>query len=369
MNRTLVAVVALAALISGTVIATGAFTTGDEIAPADDSEVYLSAADTENGHRYVEYDDNGQIRLHLSPVLPNSRTRVNDLFVVGFAGYENSNNSTTVRLGSDSERITIHRMDTGERINGEPILLQPNESVLFGVTVSPEDRDFTSEVTVEATVPERESNPDEDTDEDTDSDDDDDDDDTTDRNDDDTSSGDGDTSGQSDGGDTTGKTTTDTSPPDSGDGSTTDEQPPTATDDTEQPVEPSGFIFGFTPVFGVAWVWWFALGGVAAILANYLVQTRHHGVLPIFQMEESARRRRLKDVLRGESVVGLGVVVLSILVALSLSSAGITGVPQLIGTLLCSVLAGSATGYRRLPDIRVTKRTADGDPLDPDHEP
>ncbi|SEL81311.1 hypothetical protein [Haloferax larsenii] len=400
MNRTLVALVALAAVLSGTVLATGAFTGGDEIAPASDSGVYLTAADTENGNRYVEYDDAGRIRIHLSPVLPNSHTRVNDLFVVGFAGYENSNNSTTVRLRADSERITIHRMDTGERVEGEPIQLRPDESVLLGVTVIPEDRDFTGEITVEATVPESGSNSgggsggsggsgggsggsgggDGDGD--------------------DGGSAGGSTGGSDGGGSggvdsgtigddatndsgTQGTLTTETttpeqsgdentsdgtivtSAPESDDGDSTDDgQSSGPTDETEQPTELSGFIPGLSPVFGVSWLWWFPLGGFAAVLSNYLVQTRLRDVLPVFKTQQPVRRRRLRDVLLREAAVGVVVVVLSVLVSFALASAGITGVPQLVGTLGFSVIAGSTSGYRRVPNIQNTSHAVDGDPLD-----
>ena len=401
MNRTLVALVALAALLSGTVLATGAFTGGDEIAPASDSGVYLTAADTQNGNRYVEYDDAGRIRLHLSPVLPNSHTRVNDLFVVGFAGYENSNNSTTVRLRADSERITIHRMDTGERVEGEPIKLRPDESVILGVTVVPEDRDFTGDITVEATIPEAGSNSGG------------------------GSGGSGGGSGSSggsggssggtgesgdDGGSTGGSDEGDAGGVDSGTigddatndsgtqgtlttATTTPEQPDdentsndTAvtsspesdnddsnddgrqssrpTDGTEQPTELSGFIPGLSPVFGVSWVWWFPLGGFAAVLSNYLVQTRLRDVLPVFKTQQSVRRRRLRDVLLREAAVGAVVVVLSVLVSFALASAGITGVPQLVGTLGFSVIAGSTSGFRRLPNIQPTSHAVDSDPLE-----
>lgn len=151
MNRTVAVVLAIIILCSGAVATAAAFTDGDEVAP--DSEVYLDAADTENGEQYVRIDQNDEVRIHFDTLPPGSQTRVDDLFVVGFDGYEDSEAGTTVHLESIDERIALKRMDTGETFGDGTIELQPGESVLFGAVVSTGGTGFSSTIEVEVDVP------------------------------------------------------------------------------------------------------------------------------------------------------------------------------------------------------------------------
>ena len=151
MNRTVVVVLVLAVLFSGATATAAAFTGGDEVAPG--SEVYLDAAATDNGDKYVRFDASDEIRLQFDTLPPGSQTRVDDLFVVGFAGYEDSDDATTVRLESTDDRVAIERMDTGESFGGGAIELGPGESVLFGAVVSTDAQRFSSTIELEVDVP------------------------------------------------------------------------------------------------------------------------------------------------------------------------------------------------------------------------
>ncbi|MDB2253373.1 hypothetical protein PM033_16695 [Halorubrum ezzemoulense] len=151
MNRTVAVVIAVIILCSGAVATAAAFTDGDEVAP--DSEVYLDAADSENGEQYVQIDQNDEVRIRFDTLPPGSQTRIDDLFVVGFGGYEDSEAGTTVHLESTDERVALERMDTGETFNDGTIELQPGESVLFGAVVSTGGTGFSSTIELEVDVP------------------------------------------------------------------------------------------------------------------------------------------------------------------------------------------------------------------------
>lgn len=151
MNRTLVVILALAVLCSGAVATAAAFTDGDEV--VDGSEVYLDAADSENGEQYVQIDGSDEVRLQFDTLPPGSQTRVDDLFMIGFAGYEDSDAATTVQLESTDDRLTLTRMDTGESFGSGTVELQPGESVLFGVVVSTDAQSFSSTIELKVDVP------------------------------------------------------------------------------------------------------------------------------------------------------------------------------------------------------------------------
>lgn len=151
MNRTIVVVLAFAVLCSGAVATTAAFTDGDEV--VDGSEVYLTAADTENGDKYVQIDQSGEISLRFDTLPPGSQTRVDDLFLVSFAGYDDSHDATTIRLDSTDDRVAVERMDTGESFGSGTVELEPGESVLFGAVISTSGQDFSSTIEVEVDVP------------------------------------------------------------------------------------------------------------------------------------------------------------------------------------------------------------------------
>ena len=151
MNRTLVVVLAVAVLCSGAVATAAAFTDGDEV--ADGSEVYLDAGDSESGEQYVRIDGTDEVRLQFDTLPPGSQTRVDDLFVIGFAGYEDSDAATTVQLESTDDRLTLTRMDTGESFGSGTVELRPGESVLFGAVVSTDAQSFSSSIELEVDIP------------------------------------------------------------------------------------------------------------------------------------------------------------------------------------------------------------------------
>ncbi|MYL68951.1 hypothetical protein [Halorubrum distributum] len=152
MNRALVVLAVLVVLLGGGVATTGSFTDGDEV--ATDSSVYLSPADSENADRYVAYDDAGELRLRFGSVPPDARTSVDDLFLVRFAGYEGDDSATTVEIDTDAEGVTLYRMDTGERVTGGEITLEPEASVTLGATILPTVGSYTESVRFTVDVPE-----------------------------------------------------------------------------------------------------------------------------------------------------------------------------------------------------------------------
>jgi hypothetical protein len=388
MNRALVVLAVLVVLLGGGVATTGSFTDGDEV--ATDSGVYLSPADSENADRYVAYDDAGELRLRFGSVPPDARTSVDDLFLVGFAGYEGDDSATTVEIDTDAEGVTLYRMDTGERVTGGEITLEPGMSVTLGAIVPPTVESYTESVRFTVDVPEDDAGsgpgdgsdggdggtgggagsggsdggPSDSGDGDGTGGDD--------------SAGDGNSGTGSDGGDdgTSGSGTgggdggtggdgdstggdadgsadgSDGADDDSDAGDRTDsgEADGTADDvsdsaEGDPTAEPAGGQFELLPVE------WSLFAGFLAGLSNYLVQTRFRDVVPALKTERSERRARLRSILAREAVVMLAVMALTVLVAGALSGAGITGITQLIATLGFSAIAGGLSGARGFPRI------------------
>ncbi|WP_080510380.1 hypothetical protein [Halorubrum coriense] len=368
MTRVTVVVFTLLLLVSGTVAPVAAFTDGDEVAPG--SEVYLDAADSENADKYVQFDASDEVRLQFGGVPPGSRTRVDDLFVVGFDGYQNSDNTTTVGINSANKQFTLTRMDTGATFDNGEITLQPGESVVFGVILTTEQTSVTGTINFEVNVPDGDSSEESGgsetgtgggpldgvnggtsggsvgggTDAGVGS---------TDTNGtEDTGTGSGDNSGD---GETPGGSTGDNT---GGDGSSAEPAPENTTGDETGPdtgeeatgptLEPGGLQFG-TVTFQ-----WSLFGGLFAAFTNYFVQTRVRNQLPVLRFDRSQRRERLKPVVLREAAIGVGVFVITVAVAGLLSGAGITGNGQLAVTVIFSALAGGVTGYRRFPYLDLT---------------
>lgn len=353
MNRALVALAVVVVLLGGGAATGASFTDGDEV--ATDSGVYLSPADSENADRYVASDDAGELRLRFGSVPPDARTSVDDLFLVGFAGYEGDETGTTVRVDTDADGVTLYRMDTGERVTGGEIRLDPGTSVTLGATVPPTVGSYTEIVRFTVDVPEDGSGAG-------------------------TSPGDG---GSSDGGFGDGTDESGTAGGDTGtgdaDGDTGgaggsdepdgepgsdesdgavgsadtdgDAEPDGSTDqasgsDDDGPTaEPAGIRFNGLPVR------WSLFAGFLAGVTNYLVQTRLRDVLPAFKTERSDRRERVRNILFREGVITVAVITLTVLVAGVLSNAGVTGIAQLVVTLALSAIVGAVSGARGLPNL------------------
>jgi len=345
MNRPLAVALALVVLLSGATATAAAFTDGDEVAP--DSEVYLDAGDSENAERYVEFDGD-EIRLQLEPLPPGSQTRIDDLFVLGFAGYEDTDVGTTVRIESTDDRVTLERMDTGDTFESDTVSLAPGESVPFGVTVSTDRSAFSSTIELEVDIPEDEPE----------------------------SSGGGSSDGGSSGSDESnnggatseggagtgggegggGQDGDGTDPDTGGDGDAGDgDTGPVEEavgqalepDGDDQTLEPAGLLLGDMPAE------WSLLAGLLAALTNYLVQTRLRDILPVLRTDRSIRRKRLRSVLAREGGLAVITLGLTVLVAGALSSAGVGVTGQVLATLAFSASVGAVTGNRRFPNIQL----------------
>ena len=382
MNRSLVLLAVVVVLLGGGAATAGSFAGGDEV--ATDSGVYLVAADSENGETYVEYDEERELRLRFDSVPPDARTTVDDLFVVGFAGYEDDENATTVELDTETDRVTLYRMDTGETVTGGAITLRPESSVTLGATVEPVTEGYTDSVRFSVRVPDDRSDPgtppgdggaggggtggggggsgdgdgsgsdgdtgtggdegdgagggsaddgsdggtggaDGETDE----------------------SGAGDDTGDVNDGETGGTGDQSGGDGDGADGASgsidgSDDQDGDAGDPT---AEPAGVGFD-TLSLG-----WSLFAGFLAGVTNYLVQTRIRDVLPALKTERSARRERVRTILAREAVITVVVIALTVVVAGVLSSAGVTGTAQLVATLAFSAVVGGVSGVRGFPRI------------------
>ncbi|NLV09714.1 hypothetical protein GOC74_07200 [Halomicrobium mukohataei] len=128
MARKRLLVAAFTCLALGAVVATGAFTTGDEAVRG----VYLDPADTANGEQYAEIGPDGQLRVEISNLNPDSRTVVDDVFVLGTDLAEAS-----VWIEDDRSAVDFYRMDTGASVEDEtdPVTLTDGESVRIGFVV------------------------------------------------------------------------------------------------------------------------------------------------------------------------------------------------------------------------------------------
>ncbi|ACV47505.1 MULTISPECIES: CARDB domain-containing protein [Halomicrobium] len=121
----------LALLVAGAfaiATTTGAFATGDEAVRG----VYLDPADTANGEQYAEIGPDGQLRVEISNLNPDSRTVVDDVFVLGTDLAEAS-----VWIEDDRSAVNFYRMDTGTSVEDEtdPVTLTDGESVRIGFAV------------------------------------------------------------------------------------------------------------------------------------------------------------------------------------------------------------------------------------------
>ena len=71
--------VAAAVFALGAVVATGAFSGGDQAVRG----VYLTPADTDNGQRYASVDDAGQIELSMTALNPDATSIAENVFLIG----------------------------------------------------------------------------------------------------------------------------------------------------------------------------------------------------------------------------------------------------------------------------------------------
>ena len=151
-------VAALILLACGAVVATGAVFDGggDQLDPANETGIFLQPADTPNGERYAEIDENDELFVSLD-VIRGTQTRIDDVFELGYAGREGSDDPAEVWVEHESDILTLLRMDTGEPIEREEdaVTLEAGESVLMGF-IAESDQEVESvleQVTYRTNVP------------------------------------------------------------------------------------------------------------------------------------------------------------------------------------------------------------------------
>jgi len=104
MNRTLVVALVIAVLCSGAVATAAAFADGDEV--VEGSEVYLDAADSDNGEQYVRIGERDEVRLQFDNLPP----AVRHASTTSFSSASPATRTATSRQRSDSKaRMTASR--------------------------------------------------------------------------------------------------------------------------------------------------------------------------------------------------------------------------------------------------------------------
>ncbi|MFC7072057.1 hypothetical protein ACFQJ7_04110 [Halovenus rubra] len=353
----------------------------DRLDPTNDSGVFLSPADTENGNEYAELNSQGNLSVEID-VFAGTKMWIDDVFVVGLEDTQDSVETAEVWLEqSGTDELTLLRMDTKQPVEGEDnaIRLEPDEHVALGFVVeadSDTSGTFVETVTYRQRLPEDESEtetespgqgpPDvseQETDTPTDPDSTptqtpDDETETTptpDPDTDPTATPDPDT-------DPTATPDPDTDPtatPDPDTDPGTDTTPDNGSQDTDEFVpgeEPTAVpLLGALPFdfgsFIFPWYVWLPFIAIIAVLTNYLTQTRVRDVRPLLKTPAQTRRPRVRYALVRLGLLWLNVLVLSLVAMGGLWSAGIRGMALFLTVLGGSAILGGMLGYRRLPDI------------------
>jgi len=375
MNHSHVAL-GLALIVCGTVMSTAAVPLSgpvDELTPRENTGVALAPADTSNGDRYASFDSNGELVVSVD-VFPSTETEFDDVFIVGFDGVRGSDEAATIQIEHDSEWLDIYEnSETGARESvdeaSNTLTLDPGEQATLGFAVttaagSPSSLSETVTYTME--IPDGRSRTGGSDSPET------------------VTPVDEPTGTPTSGGGTGAETDEPTGTPASGGGTSVAPDEPTgasadsdggteaaadggvesapSTPGSQQLAEPSGFAFDLAPAFGVGWGQWSVIASLLAVVTNYIVQTRYHDVLPVLQTQPDDRRYRLRRVAVREAAIGLTGVVLAVLAASAVASAGFGPVSQLVTALTVSAAVGTATGYRLLPELHVLSEstTTDG---------
>jgi len=141
--------VAAAVFALGAVVATGAFTGGDQAVRG----VYLTPADTDNGQQYTSIDDAGEIELSMTNLNPSATTVAEDVFVLG-----TDLDRAKVWIEDDQPAVDFYRMDTGRSVENanDPVTLTGGESVLVGVEIeSGTDEMVLETISIRAQIPDQ----------------------------------------------------------------------------------------------------------------------------------------------------------------------------------------------------------------------
>jgi hypothetical protein len=133
----------------GAVVATGAFTSGDEAVRG----VYLDPADTPNGDQYAEITADGEFRVDISNLNPHSTSVVDDVFVIG-----TDHDEARVWIEDDEPRVDFYRMADRASVeaSNDPVVVTDDDPVLVGLEVASGNKGVVMEsITLHATIPDR----------------------------------------------------------------------------------------------------------------------------------------------------------------------------------------------------------------------
>ena len=335
MNRTLL-VVALVLVASGAVLATAAFTDGDQIDPDNETGLFLNPADSEQGERYAHIDDEGAFNITVDDALPNTNTVIDDIFTVSFAGVEGSDEPASVWItNEEGEVVDFYLMETGESADDPQIAIEldPGDSATLGVSLETGDSGpVTEQMTVRGEIPDTDPTP---------------------------------TPTPTPEPTPSPEPTPEPTPTPTPEPTPTPTPEPTPTpsvDEPEETVELTIPGLGALPLnlgeFVVPWYYWWIFAVTLTVVVDYLVQTRLRGrfaglemVLPLLETPTETRRTRVRFALFRLVALWLVVLVAALMAMATLWSVGIREFALFVTVLVASVVLGLVLGYYRLPDI------------------
>ena len=115
----------------------GAFAPGDELAPGENTSVYLNPADSFNGNQYVELNGEGELEVTVSGLPTNSTTRLDTLFFASFSGLAESDDNVKIWFPHNDDGVTVYHNTSGQPVESEAsaVRLEPGESAPFGLLI------------------------------------------------------------------------------------------------------------------------------------------------------------------------------------------------------------------------------------------
>lgn len=114
--------------------------------------------------------------------------------------------------------------------------------------------------------------------------------------------------------------------------------------------EPAPTVVGFG-IFGLTGVGWLLFTVTLAVLADYLVQTRLRGALPLLETPREVRNARTRYALSRLGLLWVAVLAVAFASMWALFAAGVAGLALFALVLLGSVLLGTVAGRYLVPDI------------------
>jgi hypothetical protein len=145
--ETLLGLLGLACLLTGAVVATGAFTGSDTVGGG----IYLKPAASDNGGQYAAIDGSGELRIEMQDLPPHATTVADRVFNVS-----TDLQRASVWIEDGEPAVSFYRMDSRTQIESpaNAVTLTNGETVSVGMKVeSGSPTQLTPDLTVHAEVP------------------------------------------------------------------------------------------------------------------------------------------------------------------------------------------------------------------------